>query len=516
MNKILFLLICTLFLSACNSGTESSSDTAPIPSTSAACQGAMLPAFPGAEGFGSCATGGRGGQVLYVTTLEADPRGEIPGSLQWALNQPGKRYILFKVSGTINGTVEMTQGDVTLAGQTSPQGVIVRGLNIQGNQVCEADNCPLPTIYPQNFIIRHLRSRVVGGPSTPAFLDQDALRLHHAVNGIIDHFSAENAEDEAIQISFSRDISIQNSILAETIGDHARYGGMLINYSDPPRSFPLDRLSIHHNLWNRTVGRLPEISRDNPASNGSILEIEVSNNLIWDPGVYMEVALHQPENASALLFYHMNVVGNVFFARALNTDALGNFTYGLMDSSFLQDLPATHPTTTFFLDNAINLYPDRRDYQLLYRNNDYPTTLTDLAALPYPDPSHPPSFARTTRHNFPAITYTAPAGLRSYMLAQAGAFPRDAMDLRLMDFVNRQTFDNNPRNLNLRRDAFLIPNSTTGSPMDSDNDGMPDDWERARGLNPMVQDHNGTQLSTQGYTNLEVYLNELANSRTGI
>ena len=50
---------------------------------------------------------------------------------------------------------------------------------------------------------------------------------------------------------------------------------------------------------------------------------------------------------------------------------------------------------------------------------------------------------------------------------------------------------------------------------DADNDGMPDAWERAHGLNPAVADHNGTTVSVSmtgvaGYTNLECYLNELA------
>ena len=86
---------------------------------------AQIPAFPGAEGFGASTTGGRGGRVIYVSNLNPDG----PGSLQAALNETGKRYILFKVSGIIPATMEVLpgHGDFTLAGQTSPRGVIVRG-----------------------------------------------------------------------------------------------------------------------------------------------------------------------------------------------------------------------------------------------------------------------------------------------------------------------------------------------------------------------------------------------------
>ena len=485
------------------------------------CTSASLASFPGAEGFGACATGARSpnARVFYVTNLAADPHGEIPGSFQWALNQEGPRYILFKVSGVINGTVEMNRGDVTIAGQTSPNGVIVRGLDIQGNQVYEADHDPLPTIYPQNFIVRHLRSRVVGGPAGSPWLDEDGLRLHHAVNGIIDHFSSENASDESMQISFSRDITIQNSMLAETIGDHYLYGGMLINYSDPPRNFPLTRLSIHHNLWNRIVGRLPEISRDNLAANQSVLEIELSSNLCWDPGYYITIALHQPENESALLYYHMNVVENLMYGRMRNPDALSDFTYGLMDSSFLEDLPAGSPTTTYFSGNQINLYPDRGDYQLLYRDNDYPNTfLGEGGGLPYGNIL--PVNAISSRHNFPIINYTSAENLRNYMIENVGAFPRDHMDQRLLADVQAGTFDNSPRNVNSRGDAFDITNSTSGAPTDSDEDGMPDSWEMSHGLDPHVFNANGTELSSNsgngieacisGYSNLECYLNELS------
>ena len=67
-----------------------------------------LPAFPGAEGFGSFATGGRGGSVIYVTNTDASG----PGSLQWAIDQPGPKYILFKVSGLIDAQIHLTNGDV--------------------------------------------------------------------------------------------------------------------------------------------------------------------------------------------------------------------------------------------------------------------------------------------------------------------------------------------------------------------------------------------------------------------
>src|SRR5688572_33402879 len=83
-----------------------------------------LPAFPGAEGFGAVATGGRGGQVIYVTTLANDG----PGSLAEALATPGPRTILFKVSGVIHTAAEIIYSDVTIAGQTSPGGITVRGI----------------------------------------------------------------------------------------------------------------------------------------------------------------------------------------------------------------------------------------------------------------------------------------------------------------------------------------------------------------------------------------------------
>jgi hypothetical protein len=152
------------------------------------------------------------------------------------------------------------------------------------------------------------------------------------------------------------------------------------------------------------------------------------------------------------------------------------------------------------------------DYQLFFCCNYYAAlTDCDVAAVVAEQQAQ----KRTTRHPFPTITYTPTDQLRTVLLNTAGAWPRDPMDTRLMQNVAANTIaaagiDTNPAGDALRP-AFS--GTAPAPPADTDNDGMPDSWEVAKGLNAAVANTNATTLSPQGYTDLEVYLSELSTSR---
>ena len=137
----------------------------------------VLTAFPGAEGYGKFVTGGRGGNVYYVTTLEdcAD-NNLVEGTLRWALRSGDDtpRTVLFKVCGTIYLTSELKlqHPNVTIAGQTAPGG----GICIAG--------CKFYVCKP-NVIIRHIRFRA-GDIPTKSY---PALDMENTRNVIIDHCS---------------------------------------------------------------------------------------------------------------------------------------------------------------------------------------------------------------------------------------------------------------------------------------------------------------------------------------
>ncbi|MBK8562136.1 MAG: T9SS type A sorting domain-containing protein [Saprospiraceae bacterium] len=457
----------------------------------------QIPAFPGAEGFGTTTTtGGRGGTVYYVTNLNCSG----PGSLNYGLSQSGARYILFKVSGIIDCAAEIEWGNCYIAGQTSPGGITVRGILL--------DDYYEPSGLAQNVIIRHLNSR----PSTEdvrpgtGWVMDDALRLDGASNVVVDHCSFANAIDECIQLSRSSNITISNCQLAETLGGHFYLGGMLMNYSTT--AHPKDNVSIHHNIWNRIGGRMPEIScepsAESPGDNDCLahpFRFEFSNNLLWD----MPIQVYYEPVDDFLI--EPNFIGNRCVARASYGGAM--FHHPMLD----------HSGNELFADgNTMNLYPSYSDYELFYCCNDF--------NLYNPNPDNGVATLRSSRFGYPGISYTPTGNLEGYIFENVGAFNahssmgRDSMNRRLMKFINNNSIDPQPVDgEDYYHDAFLLDFTTPpAAPTDTDNDGMPNAWENlyaAYGLDPNVADHNGTQLSVPltgvaGYTNLECYLNLLA------
>lgn len=463
-----------------------------------------LPAFPGAEGFGAIATGGRGGAVLYVTTLDPDPAGVNPGSLNWALRQNGARTILFKVSGVIHGIANVVHGNVTLAGQTSPGGIIVRGFICDGHY--EQNSC-------DNLIVRHLRSRPGWNLPLPPGGERldDALRLDGINRAIFDHVSLAHATDEAVQISWASDITVQDSTLGETIGDHADRGGVLINYSHPDH--PQDRIALLRNLWFRVGGRVPEITCEGSNYDGqpgliascqnTPLQLELANNLYADPGFLLWYNRDVDQDSGAGPYrVRMNAVGNRFITRP-------NFPYGM----FLYDLIDVASNELFISDNRMSTYPSFADYELFYCCNDFGTNA--------PNSSLGNATRRSSRHPFPAITYLPGNTATATLPATAGAQPADPLNRRWRDTSLSGTFPAVDYGTPLADDTFALdfdPMSSPPAPTDTDNDGMPDAFELAYadlGLNPNSQDNNGSALSlpltgVAGYTNLECYLNWIA------
>ena len=135
-------------------------------------------AFPGAEGFGRFTTGGRGGKVYHVTTLEDNGKTSLVGSFRWANAQSGPRTIVFDVSGTImlKSALRISK-NTTVAGQTAP-----------GDGICLAN---YPVTLDENVIVRYVRFRLGNEAikTNPTAHEGDGLGAMDRKNIIVDHCS---------------------------------------------------------------------------------------------------------------------------------------------------------------------------------------------------------------------------------------------------------------------------------------------------------------------------------------
>jgi pectate lyase len=212
-------------------------------------------AFPGAEGFGAYAKGGRGGSVIHVTNL--DDAG--PGSLRSAVEAKGPRIVRFWVAGLIElkSELRVTEPYLTIEGQSAPDNGVC--LKYYGLEVLET----------HDVIIRYLRVRV----GDKSGVMQDAISAGNSRDVIFDHCSASWGTDETLSIRRCENLTVQWCIISEGLHDSihekgAHGFGSLIDG---------DRISFHHNLYAHFDARTPR--------PGSVL-LDFRNNVVYDWGSY--------------------------------------------------------------------------------------------------------------------------------------------------------------------------------------------------------------------------------------
>ncbi len=441
-------------------------------------------AFPGAEGFGKYTTGGRGGKVYIVNNLEDD--GE--GSLRQALSRSGSKIIVFNVSGTIHLKSPMNiKANTTIAGQTAP-----------GDGICIADQ-PVK-IDGNNVIIRYMRFRMGDRYQNTGKVhgagSDDALSANRKKNIIIDHCSISWSTDEVLSVYAGDSTTIQWSIISEPLnysyhferGDndfqHHGYGGIMGGR----------HISIHHNLYAHCQSRTPRF--DGIRNLNEDVELaDFTNNVIYNWG---------GNNVYGGEGGQYNIVNN-YYKSGPNTKK--SVLYRVANPFKREN---EIPFGKYFIDgNFVNGSPevtaDNWKGVVMDKGSDADAA---IARMEKKIPVIPTSLQK------PMDAYTA-------VLNEAGAsFSRDTLDERIVNDVKNGTGSiidvqgGFPHGTSYEQTQHAWPALRTLSPtVDSDLDGMPDEWERENDLNPHDDaDAAGYKLDKY-YTNIEVYINSLLKAK---
>jgi pectate lyase len=426
------------------------------------------PAFPGAEGYGAAATGGRGGSVLHVTNL-ADSG---DGSLRWALSQFGARTIVFDISGSIklSSEIVVSNGDVTIAGQTAPGD----GITIEGSRL---------RLKASNIIVRGMHFRPGDGAgSDPA--DRDGMMIgttDYAMNNIvIDHNSFTWATDENLSVSGNvHNVTISNNIIAEGLynsinpkGPHSM--GLLITNGGGTQADLDTDITIAKNLFSANYERNPEVRAGQ--------NIEIVNNYAYDYGLGHVVNWIGGGTGGALKTT-ARVIGNVMTPGPSTNNVKVPIVLASMGTG----------SEVFIADNLWTRIAADID-----GNQDQSKLWWDNGGGRYASGSS--SFAS----NVKVLDSTA---VSAFVLANAGTsgYSGNAVDARIVNDART----GGGKIIDSTAQVGGMPSASGVSiagALDTDRDGMPDWFEDKYGFNKLVGDQNGDS-DTDGYTNLEEYLN---------
>ena len=441
---------------------------------------AQTPAFPGAEGFGRYAQGGRGGRVIEVTNLNDAG----PGSLRAAINAAGARTVIFRVSGTVllRSPLTISGDSITVAGQTAPgDGICLARYNL--------------SVQANHVVIRFLRMRL--GDLDPLH-DDDALsgcrNIQRGLTGptIIDHCSASWSIDETASFYDNKDFTMQWCYVTESLdrSHHAKgphgYGGI----------WGGQRATFHHNLFAHHTSRNPRFNGGRTTGQPEMELVDHRNNVIYNWGFN---SAYGGEGGS------YNIVGNYYKS--------GPATAPRVAGRIVQPWDTTGEW--FVSGNTVTGFPEvtADNWLGVASGSGFTAALIRRSTAPFPA-------APITQHS--------PEEAYRLVLEHGGASlpKRDPVDVRITVEVRTgtATFGGTYRRAGSPNDSITgIIDSQTAvggwpnlksapAPVDSDHDGMPDVWETRHGLNPRDPD-DGPLRTAGGYSNLEVYLNAIVAGR---
>ncbi|MGQ1948783.1 pectate lyase family protein [Geofilum sp. OHC36d9] len=438
-------------------------------------------AFPGAEGYGKYTVGGRGGKVYEVTNLNDDG----PGSLRNAVEASGPRTVVFRISGTItlNSNLVIRNPYITIAGQTAP-----------GDGIC-LRRYPL-VIGTDQVIIRYLRVRL-GNESGD---DSDAVSSRYNKNLIVDHVSASWSVDETMSIYHNDSITVQWCIISESMfnSNHVKgahgFGGI----------WGSNHGTYHHNLIANHASRNPRM-----ASGSGYTDYR--NNVIYNWGYN---SCYGGENQQK------------------GTDKF-NFTTINMVANYYKPGPATQPgsvTGRIVSPSSRNGAEDYGKWYVAENVIEGNKAVSEDNWNGGVQPHGGDSFISVVKMDeaWPAMPINQQTAEDAYqsVLDNAGATlpKRDPVDTRVVADVRsgKATYEG----ITYRQKKSVAGNLKSGiidsqadvggwpelnsipAPVDTDHDGMPDEWERKHNLNSN-DPNDGNKVGKDGYTMLENYLNGL-------
>jgi len=432
-------------------------------STSAFAATPALPqtlAFPGAEGAGKWARGGRGGRAIAVTNL--DDSG--PGSLRAAVTAKGPRTVIFRVSGTIElqSALRISEPFITIAGQTAP-----------GDGIC-LKNYELQIGATHDVIVRYLRCRPGDKTSKPG--DMDALTLWDARDVIVDHCSATWSTDECLSVTNDSDrVTVQHCLIAEALTEHAF--GSIIGAHRGEISF-LDNVYANNRARNPRPSGYQAVAAH---ANDPGPRIDFRRNTIfnWSSGAGYTGSDRADEPERTAINYVDNYLkSGADTAPAYRARALTIYRGSTVDL-FLEGNHVENPPQPISAQSDLLLL--RPGSTLLLREA-------------------PVAFA-------PLVEKLTARAAHLRALSQVGASKprRDAVDVRIIAGVR----DGTGRQVQtIAPDAWPELRSAP-PPGDTDQDGLPDDWEREHQLDPNDPADAARVATPEGWTHLEVWLNSL-------